>query len=127
MCRRTSWPVPAVRKARVLVVDFTLVGQRFMPLNGRMRFGYNLAVSFAIECEDQAAIDRLWEKLGEAGKYEQCGRLRDCYGVPWQITPRVLLKMLADPDPAKAARVMGAVLEMVKLDIAALEKAYRGA
>jgi predicted 3-demethylubiquinone-9 3-methyltransferase (glyoxalase superfamily) len=109
----------------VLVVDFTLGGQRFMALNGGMRFDYTHAVSFKIDCEDQAEVDRLWDALSaNGGSVEQCGWLKDRYGVSWQIVPTALGKYLGGPDPAGAQRAMQAMLGMVKLDIAGLKKAY---
>jgi predicted 3-demethylubiquinone-9 3-methyltransferase (glyoxalase superfamily) len=117
---------PAGKAGTVLVVDFTLAGQRFMALNGGRRFEYTHAVSFKIDCADQAEIDRLWDALAAGGRIEQCGWLEDRYGVKWQIVPRVLPELLADPDPAKAQRVMAALLGMVKLDIAGLRRAWEG-
>jgi predicted 3-demethylubiquinone-9 3-methyltransferase (glyoxalase superfamily) len=117
---------PAGKAGTVLVVDFILAGQRFMALNGGRRFEYTHAVSFKIDCADQAEVDRLWDALSAGGKIEQCGWLADRYGVKWQIVPRVLPELLADPDPAKAARVMTALLGMVKLDIAGLRRASEG-
>lgn len=117
---------PGGKAGTVLVVEFTLAGQRFMALNGGMRFEYTHAVSFHIDCADQAEVDRLWAALSEGGQVEQCGWLKDRYGVSWQIVPGVLSKMLADPDPARAQRVMQALLQMVKIDIAALQRAYDG-
>jgi predicted 3-demethylubiquinone-9 3-methyltransferase (glyoxalase superfamily) len=111
----------------VLVVDFTLGGQRFMALNGGMRFEYTHAVSFKIDCEDQAEVDRLWDALSaNGGSVEQCGWLKDRYGVSWQIVPTALGKYLGGADPAGAQRAMQAMLGMVKLDIAGLKKAYEG-
>jgi predicted 3-demethylubiquinone-9 3-methyltransferase (glyoxalase superfamily) len=111
----------------VLVVDFTLGGQRFMALNGGMRFEYTHAVSFKIDCEDQAEVDRLWDALSaNGGSVEQCGWLKDRYGVSWQIVPTALGKYLGGPDSAGAQRAMQAMLGMVKLDIAGLKKAYEG-
>jgi len=107
----------------VLTVDFILAGQRFLAVNGGMAMEYTHAVSFHIECENQPEIDRLWDALSAGGKIEQCGWLKDRYGVSWQITPAIMQKLLADPDPAVAKRVMDAVLQMVKIDIATLEKA----
>jgi predicted 3-demethylubiquinone-9 3-methyltransferase (glyoxalase superfamily) len=117
---------PGGKTGSVLVVDFTLAGQRFMALNGGCRFEYTHAISFHIDCADQAEIDRLWDALSAGGAVVQCGWLRDRYGVSWQIVPRVLPQLLGDPDPAKAARVMQAMLKMIKLDIAGLQKAYAG-
>ena len=111
----------------VLVVEFTLAGQRFMALNGGTRFEYTHAVSFKIDCADQAEIDRLWEALcAGGGQAERCGWLRDRYGVFWQIVPGALPKYLGGEDRAGAQRAMQALLGMVKLDIAALERAYAG-
>jgi predicted 3-demethylubiquinone-9 3-methyltransferase (glyoxalase superfamily) len=117
---------PGGKEGTVLVVEFTLAGQRYLALNGGMTFEYTHAVSFQIDCADQAEVDRLWDKLSAGGKVEQCGWLKDRYGVSWQIVPGVLLKMLGDPDREKAKRVMQAMLKMVKLDIAALRAAYDG-
>jgi predicted 3-demethylubiquinone-9 3-methyltransferase (glyoxalase superfamily) len=111
----------------VLVVEFTLAGQRFMALNGGTRFEYTHAVSFKIDCADQAEIDRLWEALcAGGGQAERCGWLRDRYGVFWQIVPGALPKYLGGVDRAGGQRAMQALLGMVKLDIAALKKAYEG-
>jgi predicted 3-demethylubiquinone-9 3-methyltransferase (glyoxalase superfamily) len=118
---------PAGKAGTVLVVDFTLAGQRFMALNGGTRFEYTHAISFSVDCADQAEVDRLWDALSEGGTTEQCGWLKDRYGVSWQIVPTALSQLLGDPDPAKAQRVMQAMLRMIKLDIAALESAHAGA
>jgi predicted 3-demethylubiquinone-9 3-methyltransferase (glyoxalase superfamily) len=118
---------PAGKEGTVLVVEFTLAGQRFMALNGGTRFEYTHAISFEIDCADQAEIDRLWDALAAGGKVEQCGWLKDRYGVSWQIVPAILSRMLGDADPAKARRVMQVMLQMVKLDIAGLKRAYDGA
>jgi predicted 3-demethylubiquinone-9 3-methyltransferase (glyoxalase superfamily) len=117
---------PAGKADSVLVVDFTLAGQRFMALNGGMRFEYTHAISLAVDCTDQAEVDRFWDGLADGGAIEQCGWLKDRYGVSWQIVPTVLAKLLGDPDPVKAARVMQAMMQMVKLDIAGLQAAYQG-
>jgi predicted 3-demethylubiquinone-9 3-methyltransferase (glyoxalase superfamily) len=118
---------PGTKKGAVLVVEFTLAGQSFMALNGGQRFEHSYAVSFSIDCADQAEVDRLWAAiLKSGGKEEQCGWIKDRYGMSWQITPSVLPKMIADPDPAKAERVFQAMMGMVKIDIAGLEKAYAG-
>jgi predicted 3-demethylubiquinone-9 3-methyltransferase (glyoxalase superfamily) len=117
---------PAGKAGTVLVVDFTLAGQRFMALNGGRRFEYTHAISFKIDCADQAEVDRLWDALSDGGSIERCGWLKDRYGVSWQIIPAVLPQLLGDPDPAKAKRVMQAMLQMVKLDIAGLKRAQEG-
>ena len=110
----------------VLVVEFTLAGQRFMALNGGIRFEYTHAVSFKIDCADQAEVDRYWDALAEGGSVERCGWLKDRYGVSWQIVPIALVQYLGGPDPAGARRAMQAMMGMVKLDIAGLKKAYEG-
>jgi predicted 3-demethylubiquinone-9 3-methyltransferase (glyoxalase superfamily) len=117
---------PGGKAGTVLMVDFTLAGQRFLALNGGMQVEYTHAISFSVDCADQAEVDRLWDGLSNGGSVVQCGWLRDRYGVSWQIVPSVLPKMLADPDPAKAQRVMQAMLQMIKLDIEGLRKAYDG-
>jgi predicted 3-demethylubiquinone-9 3-methyltransferase (glyoxalase superfamily) len=111
----------------VLVVEFTLAGQRFMALNGGRRFEYTHAISFKIDCADQAEVDRLWDRLSsDGGSVERCGWLKDRYGVSWQIVPTALVQYLGGSDPAGAKRAMQAMMQMVKLDIAALKKAYEG-
>lgn len=112
----------------VLAVAFTLAGQRFLALNGGARVDFTRAVSFQVDCADQAEVDRLWDALSAGGGApERCGWIRDRYGVPWQIVPTALPRMLADPDAAKARRVMQAMLGMAKLDVAALRAAHEGA
>jgi predicted 3-demethylubiquinone-9 3-methyltransferase (glyoxalase superfamily) len=117
---------PGGKAGSVLVVEFTLAGRRFVALNGGMKVDYTNAVSFMIDCADQAEVDRLWDALSAGGEEVQCGWLKDRWGVPWQIVPTAMLKMLADPDRAKAARAMQAMMQMVKLDIAELQRAYDG-
>jgi predicted 3-demethylubiquinone-9 3-methyltransferase (glyoxalase superfamily) len=118
---------PAGKAGSVLVVEFTLAGRRFMALNGGMRFEYTHAVSFKIDCADQAEVDRLWDALSaNGGAVERCGWLKDRYGVSWQIVPTVLPKYLGGPDRAGAQRAMQAMLQMVKLDIEGLRRAYEG-
>jgi predicted 3-demethylubiquinone-9 3-methyltransferase (glyoxalase superfamily) len=119
---------PAGKAGSVLVVEFTLAGQRFMALNGGMRFEYTHAVSFKIDCADQAEVDRLWEALcADGGQAEHCGWLRDRFGVFWQIVPTVLPKLLGGPDREGAQRAMAAMLQMTRLDIEGLRRAYQGA
>jgi predicted 3-demethylubiquinone-9 3-methyltransferase (glyoxalase superfamily) len=108
------------------VVEFTLMGAPFMAISAGPLDPFNHAVSFIIECDSQAEIDRLWTKLSEGGRTEQCGWLQDRYGLYWQITPTVLGKMMKDPDRARAKRAAEAMLKMTKLDIAGLERAYNG-
>ncbi len=110
----------------VLTVEFTLNGQSFLGLNGGPHFKFNEAVSFILECENQAEIDRYWAALGEGGQPSQCGWLKDRYGLSWQIVPRQLMAMLREAEGGAAARVMTAVMGMGKLELAALERAYEG-
>src|SRR5438876_1689050 len=111
----------AGKAGSVLVVEFTLAGQRFMALNGGTRFEYTHAVSFKIDCADQAEVDRLWDTvLKNGGAAERCGWIRDRYGLSWQIVPSALLKYIGGPDKAGAQRAMAAMLGMVKLDIEGL-------
>jgi predicted 3-demethylubiquinone-9 3-methyltransferase (glyoxalase superfamily) len=118
---------PSTAEGAVLVVEFTLAGQDFMGLNGGPQFKFNEAVSFIIDCEDQEEVDRLWDALtADGGKPVQCGWLQDKFGLSWQITPRELPRLLADPDPARARRAMQAMMGMVKIDVAALKKAADG-
>ena len=125
--QRNTVDSPAGKAGTVLVVAFTLAGQRFMALNGGTRFEYTHAISFKIDCADQAEVDRLWDTLSaNGGSVERCGWLRDRFGVSWQIVPSVLPQLLGGPDRAGAQRAMQAMLQMVKLDIAGLKKAYAG-
>jgi predicted 3-demethylubiquinone-9 3-methyltransferase (glyoxalase superfamily) len=118
---------PGGKAGSVVVVEFTLAGQRFMAINGGMRFEYTHAVSFKIDCEDQAEVDRLWEALcADGGQAERCGWLRDRYGLFWQIVPTALPKYLGGSDREGAARAMKAMLGMTRLDVAALKRAYEG-
>jgi len=118
---------PGGKEGTVLVIEFTLAGQRFQALNGGVKFEHSYAVSFSIDCADQAEVDRLWDRLLQGGgKEEQCGWLKDKYGMSWQIVPSMLPKMLADPDKEKARCVFQAMLKMVKIDVAALKRAYEG-
>jgi predicted 3-demethylubiquinone-9 3-methyltransferase (glyoxalase superfamily) len=108
-----------------LVIVFELAGRRFQALNGGPEFQFTEALSLSVECDTQREIDELWRKLTSGGGSEsQCGWLKDRFGLSWQIVPRVLPRLLQDPNPAKAARVMQAMLGMKKLDIAQLKAAY---
>ncbi len=123
--QKNSIDSPGGKAGSVLVVEFTLAGQRFMALNGGTRFEYSPAISFKIDCADQAEVDRLWEALlVGGGQAERCGWLRDRYGVSWQIVPTALPQYLGGSDPAGAQRAMAAMLQMVKLDVAGLKRAY---
>jgi predicted 3-demethylubiquinone-9 3-methyltransferase (glyoxalase superfamily) len=107
----------------VVIVTFQLEGQDFTALNGGPMYKFTPAISLYVDCQTQAEIDFLWEKLSEGGTDLQCGWLTDKYGITWQIIPTVLSELLNHKDPAKAKKVMEAMLKMVKLDIAALKKA----
>jgi predicted 3-demethylubiquinone-9 3-methyltransferase (glyoxalase superfamily) len=113
----------------VLTVSFRLEGQDFTALNGGPHFKFTEAVSFVVKCESQAEVDRLWERLSEGGdpQAQRCGWLKDKYGLSWQIIPSALSKMISDSDVAKSGRVMNALMEMKKLDIATLQRAYESA
>lgn len=111
-----------------LTVAFELDGQKFTALNGGPKFKFTEATSFQINCEMQAEVDHYWEKLAEGGepRAQQCGWVKDKFGLSWQVVPTVLPKLLSGPDQAKAGRVMQAMLQMKKLDIATLEAAAEG-
>jgi predicted 3-demethylubiquinone-9 3-methyltransferase (glyoxalase superfamily) len=111
----------------VMLVEFELNGQKFSALNGGPQHTFNDAVSIVVTCADQAEVDYYWSNLVEGGQEIACGWLADKYGLRWQIVPAVFFEMIADPDTGKAARATQAMLGMTKLDIAALEQAYRGA
>jgi predicted 3-demethylubiquinone-9 3-methyltransferase (glyoxalase superfamily) len=112
----------------VLTVEFELNGQPFTALNGGPQFKFNEAVSFQIMCRDQEEVDHYWNKLSEGGdpQAQQCGWLKDKFGLSWQVVPEVLLDMLTDSDREKSDRAMEAMLQMKKLDIAALQEAFYG-
>jgi predicted 3-demethylubiquinone-9 3-methyltransferase (glyoxalase superfamily) len=111
-------------KGTVMTIAFQLDGQEFVALNGGPLFPFTQAISFVVNCETQEEVDELWEKLSAGGKQQQCAWLTDKFGVPWQIVPTQLVTLLSDPDPVKSARVMQAMLQMTKIDIAALKRAY---
>jgi len=112
----------------VMVVDFELNGQPFTALNGGPHFKFNEAISFQIECATQEEVDYYWEKLGEGGdpNAQQCGWLKDKFGLSWQVVPTGMVEMLNDPDPAKSRRAFAAMLQMKKLDLASLRRAFKG-
>jgi predicted 3-demethylubiquinone-9 3-methyltransferase (glyoxalase superfamily) len=110
----------------VVVGTFELEGQEFFALNGGPQFRFTEAVSFYVNCEDQEEVDYYWTRLLQGGEEQQCGWLKDKFGLSWQIIPRQLGEMLGDPDTAKSQRVMQAMLAMKKIDIAGLQHAYEG-
>jgi predicted 3-demethylubiquinone-9 3-methyltransferase (glyoxalase superfamily) len=112
----------------VMTVAFELEGQRFTALNGGPIFKFTEAVSFQINCETQKEVDHYWDRLSEGGDpgAQQCGWLKDRFGLSWQVVPTALIRMIADPDPARSQRVMTAMLEMKKIRIDELERAYAG-
>ena len=118
---------PSNHKGDVLTVEFTLDGTKFVGLNGGPEFKFNEAVSFMIECKDQAEVDRYWDALVQGGgEHSVCGWLKDRFGVSWQVTPRRLLELTESDDRPAAERAMKAMLEMTKIDITKIEEAYRG-
>jgi predicted 3-demethylubiquinone-9 3-methyltransferase (glyoxalase superfamily) len=124
--RVTAMPAesPSGPAGTVKVVEFTLFGQPFLAMSAGPLDPFNHAISFTVNCDDQAEIDRYWDALLKGGSAEQCGWLKDKYGVSWQIVPTVLFTMMADPDREKARRAAEAMMKMVKLDIAGLQAAY---
>ena len=110
-----------------MIVSFELDGQAVTALNGGPLFPFTEAFSFSVDCEDQAEVDYYWERLlADGGEESQCGWLKDKFGLSWQIVPRALGELMADPDPVKSQRVMQAMLKMVKLDVAGLQRAHAG-
>ena len=117
---------PDGKAGDVLLVEFTLGGNRFTALNGGPHFKFTEAVSLQIDCEDQAEVDRLTNALSAVPEAEQCGWVKDCYGLSWQIVPYAMNRLLADPDPAVRKRVFEAMMQMKRLNVAELERAARG-
>ena len=111
-------------KGSVMVAKFQLDGQDFMALNGGPTFSFSPAISFVVNCKTQEEVDEYWEKLSAGGATSQCGWLTDKFGLSWQIVPTALGEMMADKDPERSSRVMKAMLQMTKIDIAALRHAY---
>jgi predicted 3-demethylubiquinone-9 3-methyltransferase (glyoxalase superfamily) len=109
-----------------MLVDFQIAGQRFYAFNGGPTYQINPAISLFVECRDQDEVDYFWNKLSAGGRKIECGWLQDKFGVSWQVVPRVLMQMMRDKNPAKAARVFAAMMTMRKLDIGLLQKAYDG-
>jgi len=111
----------------VMVVEFLLAGQRFVGLNGGPHFKFTEAFSLVIDCDSQAEVDAFWEKLTAGGGQEsQCGWLKDRYGLSWQVVPSAAIDLFRDPDPARSKRVWGALMQMRKIDVAALQRAAEG-
>ena len=113
-------------KGTVMMTTFQIEGQDFMALNGGPQYTFSPAISFFVNCETQAEVDELWDKLSAGGREVQCGWLQDKYGVSWQIIPKALMELMQDKDPVKSQRVFRAMLQMIKIDIEGLERAYRG-
>lgn len=118
--------VPGGPPSTIIGVDFQIAGMHFTALNVGQDWKFTEALSLLVSCDSQREIDHLWERLTDGGEEVQCGWLRDRYGVAWQITPGVLLEMITDKDPAKAQRAFQAMTQMVKLDLAELQRAYDG-
>jgi len=113
-------------RGSLMTASFQLAGQEFVALNGGPSFAFAEGISLFVGCDDQQEVDDLWEKLSAGGEKGSCGWLKDRFGVSWQIVPRVLGTMLGDKDAARSGRVMQAMLQMKKLDIARLEQAFKG-
>jgi predicted 3-demethylubiquinone-9 3-methyltransferase (glyoxalase superfamily) len=122
--QRSPTDYPGGKEGAALVIKFTLSGLSYLALNGGPSETFTNAISLAVDCEDQAEVDQLWAKLtAGGGEPVACGWLKDKYGLPWQIVPRRLHELLSDPDAAKAKRVMDAMMQMIKIDVAMLEAA----
>jgi predicted 3-demethylubiquinone-9 3-methyltransferase (glyoxalase superfamily) len=114
-------------KGTVMIATFQIDGQDFIALNGGPQFKISPAVSFVVNCETQEEVDHFWEKLSEGGSKQQCGWLQDKFGVSWQIVPTALARLMSDASREKSARVMGALMQMTKIDIRKLQEAYEKA
>ena len=124
---RAASDTPSNKKGDVITVEFTLDGTTFVGLNGGPDFKFNEAVSFVIDCKDQAEVDHYWDALIKGGgEPSVCGWLKDRFGLSWQVVPEGMDELFADPDQERANRAMKAMLEMTKIDIAKLEEAYKG-
>lgn len=110
----------------VMVAEFELEGMRFTALNGGPMFKFTEALSMVVDCKDQAEVDHFWYGLSEGGQPGQCGWLKDKFGLSWQVVPEALPRLLGDPDPARAGRVMQAMLQMTRIEVDKLEKAHAG-
>jgi predicted 3-demethylubiquinone-9 3-methyltransferase (glyoxalase superfamily) len=124
---RAATENPSTPEGAVLLVDFTVAGQKFTGINGGPQFVFTEAISFMIDCEDQSEVDRLWETLtADGGEPGQCGWLKDRFGLSWQIVPRGLGDLMSSPDRDASRRAMDAMLKMHKLDLAELRRAFEG-
>ena len=117
--------VPSL-KGKILTMRFVIEGQEFLALNAGPQFPFTEAISIAVDCADQAEVDRLWSALSEGGEEGPCGWLKDRYGLSWQVVPAEMTRMMQQGDPEQQERVMAAVLGMKKLDLATLQQAYDG-
>jgi len=113
-------------KGSVMTIGFELDGQHFTALNGGPHFKFTEAISLVVDCKSQEEVDEMWAKLSAGGQTSQCGWLKDKFGLSWQIVPTILIELVSGPDPAKANRVMQAMLQMTKIDIAKLKQAAAG-
>ena len=121
---RAPGDTPSGPEGSVLTVDFTIAGEPFIALNGGPDFTFNEAISFSIDCEDQAEVDRYWEALvAGGGEHSVCGWLKDRFGVSWQVVPKILPELMNGPDRARAKRALDAMLKMTKLDVAKIREA----
>lgn len=127
LSERRYGPAGPGPEGSLMTASFELAGQEFMALNGGPSFTFSQGISLFVDCETQDEVDDLWEKLSDGGEEQMCGWVKDRFGVSWQIIPRALGKYLGDDDPERAGRVMEAMLQMRKIDVEALERAYRGA
>ena len=125
LCGKAVAEASGMPEGTALTVEFEIEGQRFVALNGGPEFEFSPAISFMVDCKTQDEIDFLWAALSEGGEPNQCGWLKDKFGVSWQITPTILINNLQDEDKERSERVFKAMLEMDKLDIATLERAYQ--
>jgi predicted 3-demethylubiquinone-9 3-methyltransferase (glyoxalase superfamily) len=125
---KEGFEIHKMPEGTVMTVEFELNGNSFVALNGGPLFKFNEAISFIVNCTDQQEVDYYWEKLSEGGdsKAQQCGWLKDKYGLSWQVVPTILTEMISDKDRQKSDRVMAAMLKMKKIDIKKLEEAYNG-
>lgn len=124
---RAPGDYPDGKQGEVLLVDFTLMGRPFQGLNGGPRFTFTEAISLSLPCADQAEVDHYWDALlADGGRPAQCGWLTDRFGLSWQIVPDALSRQMASPDPIVAKRVFEAMMQTVKIDVAAIERAARG-